>query len=118
MSKNNTRRKMRKSAKKLGGKAAIPQSVSSSLVNDVDDNLTAEPAKKSSFKEKLEELYVFFVCAGIFSALWVSAGILIWHKVVEAGGNEAVAWTAAIIGGFIAAIVCLVVAWFFMSAAG
>lgn len=118
MSKNNTRRKMRKSAKKIGPQAATSQSANSSAADDVNDELIDEPTKKLSFKEKLEELYVFFVCAGIFVALWVSAGILIWHKVAESGGNEVMAWTAAIIGGFIAAIICLVVAWFFMSAAG
>lgn len=118
MSKNNTSRKMRKSAKRIGNETTSAQSVNSVALDGLSGNLTDEPAKKSSFKEKLEELYVFFVCAGIFIALWVSAGMLIWHKVVEAGGNEAMAWTAAIIGGFIAAVICLVVAWFFMGAAG
>lgn len=118
MSKNNTRRKMRKSVKKPGSRATIANSAASTAVGGVNNNVVDEPAKKLSFKERLEGMYVFLVCAGIFVALWVSAGMMIWHKVVESGGNEVMAWTAAIIGGFIAAIICLVVAWFFMGAAG
>lgn len=98
------RKKNRANRKNIQSAKGVSTVKHTDAVDDKDENNTADDTVVAG-------IFVF-----IFGVVWVSAGIALWNMVMSSSGNETLAWIAAIVGGFVAAVAFFALGYFFMQA--